>query len=95
MRSSHSSDDQIKAIMEQFKNYSVTVSNDELKSFVPEVLIMLGDDDIGIPLEEVVRLRKHLPKSDLCILPNVPHGAHEGENKGDFIKIAKAFLSKN
>lgn len=94
MRSSHSSDDQIKAIMDQFKNYIVSVSDNELQSFEPEVMIMLGDDDIGIPLEEVARVRKHLPKSDLWILPNVPHGAHEGENKADFIKIAKAFLSK-
>lgn len=95
MRASHSSDEQIKAIMEQFKNYIVSVSDTELQSFQPEVMIMLGDDDIGIALEEVVRVRKHLPKSDLWILPNVPHGAHEGENKGDFIRIAKAFLSKN
>lgn len=94
MRKSHSSDDQIKAIMEQFKNYTVSVSNEELRSIEPEVMITLGDDDIGISLEEVVRVRKYLPKSDLWILPNVPHGAHEGENKSEFIRIAKAFLSK-
>lgn len=94
MRKSHSSDDQIKAIMQQFKNYTVSVSNEELQSIAPEVMIMLGDDDIGISLEEVVRVRKHLPKSDLWILPNVPHGAHEGENKSDFIRIARTFFSK-
>ncbi|MBO3697449.1 alpha/beta fold hydrolase [Roseivirga sp. E12] len=94
MRSSHSSDEQIKTIMEQFKNYTVLVSDEQLKTIKPEVMIMLGDDDIGIELEEVARVRKHLPKSDLWVLPNVPHGAHEGENKPDFIKIAKAFLSK-
>jgi len=95
MRASHSSDEQIKAIMTQFKNYSVSISNEELQSIAPEVMIMLGDDDIGISLEEVVRVRKHLPKSDLWILPNVPHGAHEGENKSDFIRIATAFFSKH
>lgn len=94
MRSSHSSDEQIKAIMEQFKNYTVSVSDEQLKTIKPEVMIMLGDDDIGIELEEVARVRKHLPKSDLWVLPNVPHGAHEGDNKSDFVKIAKAFLSK-
>ena len=94
MKTSHSGETQIRSIFEQFKNYIVKLSVAELKSIQPEVLIMLGDDDIGIPLEEVARVRKNLPKSDLWILPNVDHGAHEYENKKDFIKISKSFLSK-
>ncbi len=90
----HGTDDKIKALMDQFKNYTVMVSNEELQTIKPEVLIMIGDDDEGMDLEEVVRVKKNLPKSDLWILPNVAHGAHEGETKGEFVTKSKAFLSK-
>ncbi len=90
----HSSDEQIKGILSEFKNYTVSLSNGELKSIHSNVLIMLGDDDIGIPLEEVARVRKHLPNSDLWILPNVNHGAHEGETKEEFVQKSRAFLSR-
>ncbi len=91
----HRSDDQIKALMEQFKNYTVRLSDEELQRIKPEVLIMVGDDDEGMDLSEVARVKKNLPQSDLWILPNVAHGAHEGETKDEFIIKSKAFLSKN
>ncbi|WP_298903422.1 alpha/beta hydrolase [uncultured Psychroserpens sp.] len=91
----HGSDDKIKAIMKQFNNYTVALTNEELKSIKPEVLIMMGDDDEGMDLEEVARVRKNLPLSDLWILPNVSHGAHEGETKDEFILKSKTFLSKH
>jgi pimeloyl-ACP methyl ester carboxylesterase len=90
----HGTDDKIKALMDQFNNYTVKVTNAELLTIKPEVLIMIGDDDEGMDLEEVARVKKNLPKSDLWILPNVAHGAHEGETKGEFIVKSKVFLSK-
>lgn len=90
----HGTDDKIKAIMDQFNNYTIKVTNEELQTFKPEVLIVIGDDDDGMDLEEVVRVKKYLPKSDLWILPNVAHGAHEGETKDEFIKKSKTFLLK-
>lgn len=90
----HDTDDKIKALMEQFNNYTVKLTNEELQTIKPEVLIMIGDDDEGMDFEEIARVKKNLPKSDLWILPNVAHGAHEGETKGDFIIKAKIFLSK-
>lgn len=90
----HKTDEKIKALMQQFKNYTVHLSNAELQQIKPEVLMMVGDNDDGIVIEEVARARKNLPNSDLWILPNVAHGAHEGETKADFIVKAKAFLSK-
>lgn len=90
----HITDEKIKSLMDQFKNYIVHITNEELQTIKPEVLIMLGDDDEGMNLEEVVRVRKHLPNSDLWILPNVSHGAHEGETKDEFIEKSKVFLSK-
>jgi pimeloyl-ACP methyl ester carboxylesterase len=90
----HKTDERIKALMEQFSNYIVKLSSKELQSIKPEVLIMIGDDDQGMDLTEVARVKKNLPNSDLWILPNVSHGAHEGETKDDFILKAKTFLSK-
>lgn len=91
----HKTDTRIKALMEQFKNYIVKVSTEELQSIKPEVLIMIGDDDEGMDFTEIARVKKNLPNSDLWILPNVAHGAHEGETKAEFILKAKAFFSKN
>jgi pimeloyl-ACP methyl ester carboxylesterase len=94
LATSHDSDDKIKALMTQFKNYTVKLTNEELQAIKPEVLVMIGDDDEGMDFEEVVRVKKNLPKSDLWILPNVSHGAHEGETKEEFILKSKRFFSK-
>jgi len=94
LKDDHKTDERIKALMEQFNNYIVKVSTAELQSIKPEVLIMIGDDDEGMDLTEVARVKKNLPNSDLWILPNVSHGAHEGKTKGEFIIKAKAFLTK-
>lgn len=94
LATSHQSEEQVKGIMQQFKNYSIELSDSQLQQIQPEVLLTLGDDDEGMKLEEVVRVKKHLPHSDLWILPNVSHGAHEGENKEEFIRKAKVFLTK-
>jgi len=90
----HKTDKKIKALMHQFKNYIVHISDEELRQIKPEVLIMVGDNDDGIVIEEVARSKRNLPDSDLWILPNVSHGAHEGDTKDDFILKSKAFLSK-
>ena len=94
LKTSHQGDEQIKALMSQFKNYIVQLSEQELQRIQPEVLIMVGDDDEGMNLKEVVRVKENLANSDLWILPNVSHGAHEGETKEEFIKKSKLVLSK-
>ena len=91
----HSSESQVRALFEQFKNYTVRVSDNELKAIQTDVMLLFGDDDEGIQLEEAFRARTHLPNSDLWILPNQTHSAHEGVHKQDFIKNAKLFFSKN
>jgi pimeloyl-ACP methyl ester carboxylesterase len=94
LKTSHGGDVHIQAIMDQFKNYTVKLTDKELQSIKTDVLIVIGDDDEGMDLVEVARVKKNLPKSDLWILPNVAHGAHEGETKGEFIIKSKVFLSK-
>lgn len=92
MKVFQTSDNQIRAILDHFENYTVELSDNQLKNIQSKTLIILGDDDDSIPIEEVTRARKNLPESDLWILPNSPHKAHEGKNKEDFIRISKAFL---
>lgn len=94
LKTSHRNDEQVRAILDQFKNYTVSLSNGELQSIQAEVMIMIGDDDPSMDLKEAVRVKENVPNSDLWILPNVSHSAHEGENKEEFIKRAKSFLRK-
>ncbi|XOV94058.1 MAG: alpha/beta fold hydrolase [Bacteroidota bacterium] len=84
-------DQHIKSMLDLFKNYQVYLTDDELKKIEADVLLVLGDDDDSIPLEEVDRVRKNLPSSDLWILPNSAHGAHK-RNLEEFIRITKSFL---
>ena len=95
LSTSHASEKHIKGIMDQFSNYTVAISNEELQQIRPEVMIVMGDDDEGMDFDEVARVKKNLPKSDVWILPDVSHSAHEGEFKDEFVEKAKRFLSKN
>ncbi|MEM1121633.1 MAG: alpha/beta hydrolase, partial [Bacteroidota bacterium] len=67
MNAYHSSQSQVRALFEQFKNYRVRVTDEELKNIQADVLLMFGDDDDGIQLQEAFRARKYLPYSDLWI----------------------------
>ena len=93
IKGAHKSDEQVRIMFEQFKNYSVRLSNNDLTKIKTNVLIVAGDNDPGVPLAEVLRSRKYLPNSDLWIIPNVGHGGHDGENKAAFIRVSKIFLA--
>lgn len=86
-------DEHIRKILDLFKNYKVKLSEKQLKNIKTNVLLILGDNDDSMPLAEVDRVRKNLANSDLWILPNSPHGAHE-ENKSEFVRVTKSFFSK-
>ena len=57
--------------------------------------MVLGDHDKVIPLESAALARKYLPESYLWILPNTGHGALEGKNKIDFVRVSKEFFSQS
>ena len=94
MSAFNTSDNQIRAILDYFTNYRVELSDEQFKSIQAEVLIILGDNEDSIPLEEVSRARRNLPKSDLWIMPDSGHGAHKGKNRKDFLRVSNAFLTK-
>lgn len=95
IQGAHSSDEQVRILFDQFNHYSVRLSNDDLTNIATNVLIVAGDSDQGVPLEEIVRSRKHLPNSSLWIVPNVGHGGYDGDNKEAFIRVSKSFLANN
>ena len=93
IKGAHKSDEQVRIMFEQFKNYSIRISNDDLKRIKANVLIVAGDNDQGVPLEEVIRSRRYLSNSDLWIIPNVGHGGYDAENKEAFVRASKTFLA--
>ena len=70
----------------------VKTSNEDFQKIKSRVLIVFGDDDFALHWSELARARKHIPNSDLWIIPNMGHGAHEGANKEEFIKVSTTFL---
>lgn len=85
-------EDQIRIILDQFPNYNSAMSNEEIKRIETRILIVLGDKDESVPLETLWRVRQNLPNSFLWIVPNTGHGAHEGKNESEFVRISKSFF---
>lgn len=93
MRDHHENETQIRAILDQMPNYSVSLSDEEIKQITAKTLVVLGDRDNSISLDCISNLRKNLPKSYLWILPDSHHNAHEGKNKSEFVRVSRLFLS--
>jgi pimeloyl-ACP methyl ester carboxylesterase len=71
----------------------VILSEEDMKSIQAKVLVLLGDQDLSIPLESVAMARKNVSDFYLWILPNSGHTAHEGQNKDEFVRVSKLFFS--
>jgi pimeloyl-ACP methyl ester carboxylesterase len=86
------SEENIKIMLTEFPKYNSTMTNEQLKRIKSRVLIVVGDDDPFVPLDIVKNVRHFLQNSDLLVLPNSGHGAHEGEYKDFFLKTAKKYF---
>lgn len=95
MKDHQTSEEQIRIMLDQFPNYDVVLTDDDVKKIGSKTLIIIGDRDTSIPLACVDQLRKNLPESYLWILPNTGHGAHEGKNKNEFVKLSKDFMKND
>ena len=96
IREQQSNEAQIKVLLDQLSDRTAASMNDrELKKIQTKTLIVLGDEDDLNPIESVAFARKYLPHSYLWILPNTKHGAHDGKNKNDFIRVSKEFFSQS
>ena len=88
-------DQRIKNILDQVPNYSVQLSDAELKSIKTRTLLVVGDSDQATPLECIIRTKTNMPNASLWIVPNAGHRVHHDKNKDLFIKTSKAFLDKH
>ncbi len=52
-------------------NYSI----DDLRKITAPALILVGDRDEGVPVEQAVEMYRTIPKAELAILPNADHGS--------------------
>jgi pimeloyl-ACP methyl ester carboxylesterase len=65
---------------------------EELRKIQAEVLIMSGDRDF-VPLAHTLEIFRHIPKSQLCVIPGSTHGA-AWEKKDLFLELVDAFFEK-
>ncbi|MDR8394650.1 alpha/beta hydrolase [Aliifodinibius sp. S!AR15-10] len=93
MRKQQTSEEQIKSILEQLINYNILVSEEELKSIQVPTLLVYGDQEDGLDWDCILSAKNNLPQSSLWVLPHTPHRAHFGDNKAEFTRVSKEFLS--
>lgn len=92
MREVHQSEDQIKSILNQVKNYNVNVTEAEFRSIKTRVLLVIGDGEDSILWEDILRAKNNLPDVSLWVIPNTGHGAHKDKNKEEFTAKSKNFI---
>lgn len=85
-------EEQIKGILNQLANYKIKLTDEELKRIKAKTLLVLGDKAEQISLDSVVQLHQTLNDSQLWVVPNTGHYAHDGDNKTEFLRLSKAFL---
>lgn len=95
MRDQQINEERIKNILDQVPNYSVTVSEGELRSIKTQTLLVVGDNDHATPLECVMKAKTNMLNAFLWIVPNTEHRVHQGKNRNLFVKTSKDFLSNN
>ena len=86
-------EEQIKGILDQLANYNIKLTGEELKRIKAKTLLILGDKAEQIPIDSVVKLHQILDDSQLWIVPNTGHYAHDGDNRKEFLRLSKAFLN--
>lgn len=95
MREVHENEDQIKSILAQLPNYNVTVSEAEFRSISARVLLVFGDGEDSVLWEDIMKAKNNLPSVSLWVVPNMGHRAHKDNNKDEFVRISKDFLSQS
>lgn len=93
MREQQTSDEQIRAILEQVINYSVEVTPDQLKKISAKTLIIVGDQEDSITWDCILAAKNHMPECHLWVVPHTGHSAHRNENQENFVRISTDFLS--
>lgn len=71
-------------------------------SFTPDMLntinakwmVVQGDNDATVPLQQAIEMHQYIPKSRLWIIPNGGHLPHlEARNQSEFLNVSLEFLN--
>ena len=71
-------------------------------SFTPDILstikakwlVVQGDNDDAVPLQQALEMHQYIPNSRLWIVPNGGHLPHlDSDNQSEFLKVSLEFLS--
>lgn len=87
-------EDQIKALFDQNLNYQINLSNQEVQAIHSRSLIVHGDRDEIIDIDQALELYKNLHNAELWIVPNTGHIAITGINFENFLKTSVQFLTR-
>ncbi len=83
----------LKAAHDCIKQFSETDFNDDLKKVDIPTLVIQGDDDQIVPLDDSGRLTAQIvPSAELKIYPGAPHGlfqTHKQQLNDDLLAFAK------
>ena len=89
-----------KALLKQVKpmwSARLNYSSDDLARIVAPTLVLLGDRDDLVPVDEAVRMYRALPNTELVVVPNANHGdlIFSAEKIGLVQPIILDFLSRH
>ncbi|WP_422082954.1 alpha/beta fold hydrolase [Ulvibacterium sp.] len=87
-------DQQIKALFNPGLNYEIRLKDEDLRAVRTRTLIINGDRDEILGVDAALALHKHLPDSELWIVPNSGHIPIGGTNKSQFLDISIEFLNR-
>jgi pimeloyl-ACP methyl ester carboxylesterase len=85
-------DAQIKAMFDPNLNYKISLKDEDLKRINSRALIINGDHDEIMGVNGAFALHKHLPNSDLWIVPNAGHIPIMDANKLKFLDATEEFF---
>ncbi len=73
-------------------------SLDDLRKITAPALILVGDRDEGVPVEQAVEMYRTMPTAELAVLPNADHGSAGWLGSGPnplFTETVAAFLLRH
>lgn len=93
--------DKWKTLLEQITPLWLTpldYSLDDLRKITAPTLILVGDRDEGVPVEQAVEMYRTIPQAELAVLPNADHGSAgwlDGGPNPLFTQAVAAFLLRH
>lgn len=90
--------DNWKRLLSQIKPMWATPLNynaDDFAQVIAPTLVLLGDRDESIPLEEAVEMYRLLPTAELAVIPDSNHGAFSSTKVASFQSVMLDFVTRH